>query len=314
MNRSTLTFRFDNHAVSDQGTASQAGLDNVRPSKASLARVNENLVLTQELLAATNPFRSEYSVPVSIKELVEVGAMFKIAAKGFAQYVGSSYLNYKFGWTQFVRDVRTLHGITTVIERRIKELQSLSKHGGTRRKVNLRTKAVYYSEDNRVVNSTWGTTVRAHVRGYWQCTTHGTVRWRVKPGLDLQLDKLQAFNLAVKKVFDLEAPDSQTLWELVPWSWLFDYFVNLSNYFGAHLGEDIIEPYDICIVRRSKSRFQFKPSSWPSSVTLTGTGRCGRNEYDRDVTTRGSFPAVRSELLSRNQLLVIAALIASFKR
>lgn len=314
MTRSNLTFRFDKHAVSDQGTATQGGLDSVRPPRGSAARSSENAVLTQELLAATNPFRSEYSVPVALKELVDVSSMFKIACKGFASFVGSSYLNYKFGWTQFYRDVLTLHKITTALERRIKELQSLSKHGGTRRKVHLRSKSQKGFVANHLVNSTWGTTVRVDSNGYWLCSTHGTVRWRFKPGLDVQLDKLEAFNLAVRKVFDLEAPDSQTLWELVPWSWLFDYFVNLSDFYGANLGEDVIEPYDICIVRRSKSRFQFKTVSKPSSVTITGSGRFGRDEYDRQVVSKGSFPAVSIGLLSRSQLLIIASLIASFKR
>jgi hypothetical protein len=314
MNRDTTTFRFDAMAVTNVGDIPQSDLNSVRPPKDSAARLTENDLLVQELLSRTNPFRYEYSVPVSLKELVDISTLFKIGAKSFASFVGSNYLNYKFGWVQFVRDVRTLHGITKTLESRIREFLSLTKKGGIRRKVNLSNKVFSYTESNRLVQSAWGTTIRANVAGRHQCSTHGTVRWRVRPGLELQLDRLSAFNAAVNAVFDLGVLDSQTVWNLVPFSWLVDYFVNLSDYFGGYLGEDVIEPYDICIVRNSSSRFSYKPSVVPSSVTITGSGRFGADEYDRDVCSRGSFPAVRADFLSRNQLLVIAALFASFKR
>lgn len=314
MTRSNLTFRFDSFAVADQGSVSDVDLNTIRSPKGSTARVNENAVLTQELLARTNPFRSEFSIPVAMKELVDMGTLFKLSAKSFANLGGSAYLNYKFGWQQFHRDVQALHAITKTIESRIKEIKSLSKHGGVRRKIKLQTTRSNYSESNRPIQSAYNVSVRADVAGTLSCEIHGTVRWRWKPGFDVDLEKLQYFNIAVAKVFDLESPDPQTVWELIPWSWLADYFVGLSSYFGAHLGEDIIEPYDICIVRRTITKYQFSPVSKPSSITLSGSGQFGMTEYDRDVVTRGSFPAVRTGFLSRNQILIIAALIASFKR
>lgn len=314
MHRNTGTFRYDAFPVNEQGTASQAGLNNVRPIKGSDARLAENNTLALQLLASTNPFRSEYSVPVALKELVDVSTMFKLAASSFASYVGGSYLNYKFGWTSFVRDVKTLHSITKTLESRIREFQSLNKHGGVRRSVKLGWKRVTYSDLNRLINSTYGTTVRADVSGYWQCQIHGTVRWRLKPGFDVALDKLQAFNLAVTQVFDLGELDSQTMWNLVPFSWLVDYFVDVNSYFAAHLGDGVIEHYDLCIVRESQSEFQFKVVSKPSSVTITGSSKHGRLEYDRDVVSSLSFPVMPDLLLSRGQWAVIIALIAAFKR
>lgn len=314
MQRDTGTFRYNAFPVNEQGTASQGGLNNVRPVKGSDARLAENAALTLQLLAATNPFRSEFSIPVALKELVDVSTMFKLAASSFASYVGASYLNYKFGWTSFVRDVQTLHAITKTIESRIKEYKSLNEHGGVRRKIKLGRKRVNYSESNRLINSTYSTTVRADVTGYWQCQVSGTVRWRWKPGFDVALDKLEAFNLAVAKVFDLGELDSQTMWNLIPFSWLVDYFVDVNSYFASHLGDGIIEPYDICIVRESLSEFQFKVVSKPSSVTILGPGTHGRKEYDRDVVNSVPFPVMPTFLLSRDQWTVIVALIAAFKR
>lgn len=314
MNRNTTTFRFVNHPVSNVGSTSVAGFNSVRPARGSSARISENRELALELLAATNPLRSEFSVPVAIKELVDIGTLFKIAASSFAAMVGGSYLNYKFGWEQFLRDLKTLSNITVAIERRIKEFDSLSKHGGLRRKMNLRSKSSDYLNPSSTLQSAWGVSITAKVVGKYNCQTYGTVRWRIREGYDKNLFKLQSFNKAVSLVFDLGQLDSQTVWNLVPFSWLVDYFVDMNTYFGAHETKGILEPYDICIVRKSKSRFSQKVLTKPSSITLSGSGRYGRNLMERDVVTVSSLSLPSIGLLSSNQMLILAALIASFKR
>lgn len=308
-------FHFSNYAVTLQPNVPAASLNTVRPPKVSGARNTENADLVQRLLAETNPFRTEFSAPVALKELVDVGTLFKISAASFASLLGSSYLNYKFGWKQFVDDVKTLSNITLSIERRIKEIQSLSKHGGTRRKRNLMTKGSESSFVAGLINSTWSARVRVNARTRCTCETFGTVRWRFRPGFDNQLSKLEEFNLAVAKVFDSGQLDAQTVWNMIPFSWLVDYFTGLDSYFGSWLGEGIIEPYDICIVRRTEGRQYYSSPQYNNpTFSMNGSPKVAVYEYDRDVLTRGSFPAVRADFLSRNQLLTIAALAASFKR
>lgn len=310
MNRSVGTFRFRNHQVDNPGFTSVGGLDNVRPAPGTLARVTENNSLALTLLAETNPFRYEYSVPVALKELIDVSSLFKLAAKSFAGLVGGGYLNYKFGWTQFERDLRTLRSVTGAIERRIKEFNSLSMSGGLRRKVHLLNKSKSFSEANRLVQSSWGVDIRVDVTGGWSCKTHGTVRWRVKEGFTLNLTKLEAFNAAVSQVFDLGELDAQTLWNMVPFSWLVDYFIDLDSVFGANQGQMYIEPYDISIVRVSRSRFKQQVKSKPSDIRLTGTGRHSRNHYERDIVSAGSLTLPSISFLTRNQMLTVAALLA----
>jgi len=316
MHRSTgVSFWFYNHPVTNVGTTSVAGFDSVRPARGTTARTNENRTLALELLATTNPYRSEYSVLVSIKELLDLGALFKLSAKTFSGFAGGAYLNYKFGWQQFVRDLSTLHGITTVIERRIKEFQSLAKKGGLRRNgVHLRAKSAEYYNAESVLQSAWNVNIRAEVTGTYQCQTLGSVRWRLKPGYDKSLHKLRAFNHAVKQVLDLRELNPQTVWNLIPFSWLVDYFVDISSYFGAGLASGIVEPYDICIIRRCKSRFRQKITTKPASITLTGSGYYGRNLMERDVVTLSSLTLPGISLLNESQMLTITALLASFKR
>lgn len=314
MNGNGAGVKFVNHVVANPGTTSEGGFDSVRPSKGSSARNSENATLALELLAATNPFRTEFSVPVAIKELIDVTSLFKLSAKSFSSMVGGMYLNYKFGWVQFVRDIKTLHEITTVIERRIKEFDSLERKGGLRRNVRLRTKSATYYNASSTIQSSWGVLLNAQVHGEYACETRGSVRWRLKPGVVSRLDKLSAFNLAVSQVFDLGELDPQTVWNMIPFSWLVDYFVDMNSAFGAVLGDNIVEPYDVCIIRKCRSRFQQRRSKTFSGGTLAGSGRYGRDTYDRDVITSFDFPTPTLSLLSFDRVVTLAALLAVFRR
>lgn len=314
MNGSGAGVLFFNHPVANLGTTSEGGFDNVRPSKGSSARNSENNALALELLASTNPFRTEFSAPVAIKELIDVTSLFRLSSKTFAGLVGGNYLNYKFGWKQFAQDVKTLHGITTVIERRIKEFDSLTKKGGLRRKMNLRSKSYDYYNASSTLQSSWGVVLTAKVYGTYQCQTSGTVRWRLKPGVISRLDKLSRFNLAVSVAFDLGELDPQTMWNMIPFSWLVDYFVDINSAFGAVLGDNIVEPYDVCIIRKCKSRFEQRRAKSFTGGSLSGSGRYGRDTIDRDVITSFAFPTPTLSLLTYDNVITIAALLAAFRR
>jgi hypothetical protein len=316
MNRSTGFFRFSNYAV-DFGPVAVSELNTVRPPRNSSARNAENGVLALQLLAATNPNRDEFSIPVFAKELIELSSLFKFAAKSFVGFVGGAYLNYKFGWTQFLRDIQTLHKITTAIERRIKEFKSLELKGGLRRsRVHLMSKASSWDALNVTLHSSWGVTLRCKVRGRNVCQTTGSVRWRYKPGYDNNLYKLQGFNHAVRAVLDLDSGglDSKTVWNMIPFSWLIDYFVDLNTYLGAHAGGVAIEPYDICIVRRGRSRYTEVVTTKPDSISISGPTQRGVDIIERDMVSVGSLSLPTVSILSGWELVTVAALFASFKR
>lgn len=310
MNRSTGTFRFQAEAILPGFTPD---LGDPYKARGSSARQSENDWYVQELLSRTNPFRPEFSVPVFTKELVEIASMFSLAAKTFAGYAGGAYLNYRFGWLAFVRDIRTLHGITTAISRRMKELNSLSKHGGIRRKITLDTKSYEWSGSNLTMYSSWSTSVKGSLTSKRTMVVTGSVRWRATQDFAAQLVELDRFNFAVKKVFDLEKLDAETVWQMLPFSWLADYFVNISAYLGNYAGENSVEPYDICIMRHFVSREQYQVTSKPTSVSIAGQGTYILDVKARDVCQRGLFPVVRTDLLNRNQWLVVAALFARFR-
>jgi hypothetical protein len=125
------------------------------------------------------------------------------------------------------------------------------------------------------------------------------------------VERLASFYQATKLILDLKYLDWQTAWELIPFSWLLDYFINMSEFFQATAGSVIIEPYDICIMRelRIRERYVFRSAS---SGVSGGTGVYTRSIRQRDLVTTVSLPMPEFGFLTKNQYSTIAALLAAF--
>ncbi len=282
------------------------------PSRGSNQRDTENSNFALKLLAETHPFRYEYSIPVSLAELLDIGSLFRLTAKGFLDLIGQSYLNYRFGWVQFVSDIKTLHGITTAIERRIKEFDSLNRYGGLRRTVKLYSTSGSPISGGGYIMTTYGQLLYADQSNNWTYKIHGTVRWRWKSGMTVKLSQLEAFNLAVKTVFDLGELDASTIWNAIPWTWLVDYFVDVGSYLQANENSDLVEPFDICIVREYENVVDRFPRNTAAGQHCTD-GRFVRTIQSRDVINSiPVLPPVRFSLISMSQVYVLAALVGKF--
>lgn len=283
------------------------------PARGTGQRDTENVFYVNQLLARTHPFRSEYSVPVSMVEMLDIASLFKVAARSFSELVGSSYLQYRFGILQFVQDLNTLSSITKAIEARVKELSSLNQHGGLRRNVKLAEFPYTTVQKDKVIWSTFGFFVQADLYNSRRYTIRGSVRWRWKDGVTVSLTKLEAFNEAVKAVFDLGELDASTLWNAIPWTWLVDYFVDVNSWLQANENTNWVEPYDICIIRKMKTRTEYR--NCRANVGFCQGGHLRAHLVSRDANLPvGAVPAVRFSLLTRSQVEVIFALLGKFRR
>lgn len=277
----------------------------------------DNARLALLLLERTNPFRPEFSVPVYIKELVEIGGMFRLAARTFAGFAGGAYLNYKFGWQTFVQDLGVLNQITKALERRIRELISLQKHGGlSRRNVYLDSRGGSNVANNVLINSSWGWSLYTNRTASATVKVHGSIRWVPSRDFAEDLKKLGVVNLAFRKLFDLDKIDSLTTWQMIPFSWLADFFVDIGGYLSATNGQMVLTPYDICIMRVYESIATYTPTVPVSSngIRNLGNGRGYVRIYDRTYyPTPPSFPTIRRGLLSWSQWKIVLALFAKFR-
>jgi hypothetical protein len=279
------------------------------------SREGSDSELIARLLANTNPFRYEVSVPILLSELVEAATLFKIATKTFASLFGSAWLNWNFGWLTLIQDLRALSSITKAIESRILEFNSLIQRGGLRRKVWLNSWQDTAIDVSKPFSTTYATSIYGNVINEYRTKVWGSVRWRPKRGVTLPVDRLSQFNLALKQVLDLDSLDAATIWEAIPFSWLIDYFTNVGDTLRAIESTDLVEPYDICIMRHRQITTTRVPIWFPQGVTATR----GVTKWERKLRYTYSVPAGHVALLSfgfitKHEASMIAALVASRKR
>jgi hypothetical protein len=237
--------------------------------------------LTAELLAKSNPFRYEVSVPVMIAELVEAGSLLKLASNNFLSLIGSQHLNYVFGWEATKRDIKALADITMSIERRIREFNDLVTKGGIRRRINLASGSDNASEYTYPVRSNGQGVWYANVNSTYHSKVWGTVRWVPNRTSPIDLSKLTSFNEAMKIVLDLRKPDASTIWEAIPFSWLVDYFLNVGDTLQALEDTDKVLPTEVCLMRHRTV-----------ITTAVGTG----------LESPGGYPWSRDESMSSGKV------------
>lgn len=281
------------------------------------AKDKKNTYYANELIARSNPFRSDYSVPVMIKELIEVATMFKFLNRTLASTAGGAYLNYRFGWSAFLQDLKTLGGITRALERRLKEFQSLQQHGGLRRRIQLDSYESIYEPSTSVVNSSPAPLyVRATTVTRWHTEVWGTCRWFPAPGAWTFLDELtplESFNLAVRSVFDLSEISPDLVWNLLPWSWLVDYFVEIGSYLGAISHQSLARAEYCCIMRRSRKQVTGSIIEAPSWIDVSGSPGGWSEILYRDVVPNKANLPSSFQLFNESEAKVILALLLKFR-
>jgi hypothetical protein len=314
--------RFNIHTLDPYGQVQYSGtqmkqVDDEEGPKAGWATVEPaDSVLVAELLARTSPFRYELSVPVLVSELVEATTLLKLATNNFVSLIGSSYLNYKFGWSTLISDIKSLANLTETIESRIREFNSLLGPSGLSRS-NIKLFQTSGSWTGREVYMTTSLLQRVGGRQYvaWKTKIWGSVRWFPKRDDLIPVEPLERFNLAVRQVLDLEYPDPETVWEAIPFSWLIDYFLNVGPTLQAVQDLDELEPRHICLMRE-----RVTTTTWtdvriirPAKTVSVEPGTTRVTEKLRTVMDETSLAdAFTWSFFTEEQALTLSALLASF--
>lgn len=281
------------------------------PLRGTPSRIADNNYLAYEILSKTNPFRAEFSVPLAIWELLDLSSLFRFAGATFAGFAAGSYLNYRFGWVQFVQDLKTLSGLVDVILHRVQEFESLGKHGGLRRHVRLYSKTVT-EESDPVIHSSLGLYAKGHLTGIYKVRVSGFCRWRPTKDFRVQLTKADKLKLALGSVLDLKGELSPaTFWNMIPFSWLVDYFYAIGDFLEASEGVGLIQPFDLSIGRVYRASEELVPTTtWPKG-TIT-RGRFQTTIYARDVWVPPPVPPSKMQFLTATQLTTLSAIVLQF--
>lgn len=149
----------------------------------------------------------------------------KTTIGSIVENLGSAPIQHVFGWAPLLSDLGKLLGIADAIDSRLAALSQL-KGKVVRESIKIHDKTVTSNPTAwyGISGMPWGYVHRQSRQRVWATKTH-TIR--VNPMDPPRWNRSDAFHLAFND------DPTITLWNSLPWSWLFDYFVDVGGFLAA---------------------------------------------------------------------------------
>jgi len=208
--------------------------------------------------------------------------------------IPDSFLTYNFGWAPLLADLKNLQGFQQQWEAKLKDLSKMK--GGTRVKRSL-YKSDETSDDAYYV---WlfaaaGIWVPYSVRKeehIW-FTSYPTLLSDVP-----KLDDNESFQSLMYGLNDLRI---STVWNTLPWSWLIDYFYNVSDVLNASGGELDWEYDKVCLMSSQTHTYTSGPIPLPPGISTTRLPMAVSSSKRRRVGNHPTPTFSRTPWLSQKQ-------------
>jgi hypothetical protein len=264
------------------------------------------------LLARTNPSRPVVSIPTYIGELRDAPELIRLTGKSLLKKGASTYLNWQFGWEPLISDLRKMVDFQSHVEKRMKEIQSLTKKGGLHRRISIDEGSIEGPEESVSIDGVYAA-VNATRQTITTWKTWGTVNWLQDPEVKLPQSSAEMLALARRSVYGLSLDPGSIAtdaWNLLPWSWLVDWFTNAGDFISSFDNTVPAVPFNPCIMKEIKSTTTFKRtnSNWISGgdASITRTLKLRRLG---DATLAANLP-----FLSGRQLSILGSLAITRSR
>jgi hypothetical protein len=196
-------------------------------------------VLATSVIARTNPSRSSTEALEYLSELHTLGTQSEFEYKKRLERLRQSRhwknwktlrgaaranLIYQFGIAPLISDIETLMGFQKLVDGRVEEIERLRTRG-LRRTINLWSGSEIHSVPSATIHSN-GVLLHAKIEKVTTVNIKGHIRWRATSNW---LKSDESVRAAVRKTLLGAVTDPAGVYELIPWSWLIDYFSNLGT-------------------------------------------------------------------------------------
>lgn len=223
------------------------------------------------------------------------------------QLAGSN-LAVQFGWLPFLRDVIAMVKFIDAVERRSNEIDRLHSGAGLKRRVELENK-VFTETKTMNIWSRNGITLSLPIKRVSSMSRWGTVRYRPSAATP-KLGQLTDFQKRALYAGFHPQQAIKTIYELIPMTWLIDWFSNLGDIIALTNNALGVYPPDQCTMTHSKVELSASPASWSfanggasftrySNITETKQRSVGISSY---------IPELQLPYLTGSQLSILASL------
>lgn len=195
-------------------------------SHLSVANIPSNAWVATEVASQTNPSNYSFNLPVSLAELKDIPRMMQ---KKILSQKGNSVIEHAFGWSPIIQDLQAMFQIIRSIETRLKTLEMLGKGKLSRTRVAFSGNSIQNQTSTVTLNSSGWTATSTQRKTETNVSIFGTASWRPNFPISPLTDEAK-WKLALRLAAGLEPTIVfDALYQLMPWSWLIDYFSNLGD-------------------------------------------------------------------------------------
>lgn len=234
------------------------------------------ITLTQMALANMNPNRPEADIGVDLLELREIPELLRDATdllrhsrQDRQSSSAKAVVVAGFGIEPIIRDVISLFEFTRLVDKREKYLRELSS--GFKRIKRKLTEEEWYgaspyglafsavADENTSTNRARVVTSKA-TRTYW---------FSARAKLLDPISERDLRRLAAEVTYGVNTITAQQLWNIVPWSWLIDWFSTTGSLMAAYRGGLKWEWKALCLMHRTDYYMTVEFPSLRSGFTVT---------------------------------------------
>lgn len=225
-----------------------------------------------------------------------------IRPKTFAQDSASAYLALQFGWRPFISDLWQLATFQDGIEKARKRFEKLETKG-LRGRVDLGSQNIQGPAVSLPVFSSCGSVYYVSIKVEKRYERWATVRWTLRPNARLPKTEFELQRRLRGLNFD-SLPIS--VWKALPWSWLTDYFVNVSDIIKAG-NRQFAYPSHECVMTRYTNTYRHIPYTYELYRDLSA-GVTTHRMHHRMPLVGGTLPTAALTMISPGQLSTLGAL------
>lgn len=276
----------------------------------------------QTIAAATAPDRPAVNLVTDFLEFRDVPRMLKHAgdllhglkAEGplyltKAQNAASATLAYQFGWAPLISDVLKCLQFADIVSKRQRQLDDLALGKTIHRRVNFGEYTKSKFSASWPVHTALTISIYTPTNVSFKAKCWGTCRWRLRTPVSGPLppptwDK--AFNSAFGTSLS-EIPIQ--IWKALPWTWMIDWFANVSNALEVSKNLISFEPSAICRMVETTTLAEYSPQS-PSPTEVFDGGSRITTTKSRELYSTGSITGIHlhAPVLDAYKLSVLSSL------
>lgn len=272
-----------------------------------------------QVVARTNPSKPTCSVPTMIGELKDVPDLVLKFGRGVIKDIANANLWWRFGVKPLIGDLKRLAQFTKEVNNLLRAIRKLQQDGYITRRCPLGTERTGWVE---VYSGYLNTSTNYYLSGkrYLRHTFNvwGSCRWKAAtdfdvPASDEALEK--ELRLIIGGLNPAEIPS--TVWELIPWSWLIDWFWSIQDFLSLIHNELKLDHEGICIMRTTtaKSKYDVNAGNPPQYVYNTDCHIDGKYHElgirkERYPTSLAGVPTASIPAISPGQWSILGSLAA----